>query len=100
MFTSPVPTSPGFPDPRFPDPWLIRAEEATPDMDFVFEEGSRAQGAVLKALSSPASMLTLSPSPCNSSSPEASLLPWDVEQQHRVRALLLLRSPVFNLHYM
>ena len=50
MFTSPVPTSPGFPDPCLPDLWLIRAEEATPDMDFVFEEGSRAQGATLKAL--------------------------------------------------
>lgn len=94
MFSSPVPTSPGFPDPRFPDPWLIRAEEATPDMDFVFEEGSRAQGATLKALSSsPASMLTLSPSPCNSSSPEASLLPREAEQQHRVGALLLPEEP-------
>lgn len=95
MFTSPVPTSPGFPDPCPPDLWLIRAEEATPDMDFVFEEGSRAQGATLKALFSSPSMLTLSPSPCDSSSPVASLLPQEVEQQHRFRALLLPEEPVF-----
>lgn len=80
MFTSSGPTSPLYhaSDPRFPDPSLIRSEEVTSDMDFVFEEGSRAQDSVLKALfsSSPPRSGSLSPSPCDSSSSEASLLPW------------------------
>lgn len=79
MFTSSGPTSPRYhaSDPRFPDPSLIRSEEVTSDMDFVFEEGSRAQDSVLKALfsSSPPRSVSLSPGPCDSSSSEASLLP-------------------------
>lgn len=79
MFTSSGPTSPRYhaSDPRFPDPSLIRSEEATSDMDFVFEEGSRAQDSVLKALfsSSPPRSVSLSPGPCDSSCSEPSLLP-------------------------